>query len=556
MAKADFDKFKGKIVELQEYLAKDTSILNQFKIDMTSTTKDWVWIKDHFNIIGSKLAHYELTYKYKSNELKIYVDIHFEDDDNRKKQIFYETLKNSIDDKEVKWIEWHKAQSIRYNKSFNIDSPSFMDDIKEALLYLDNNLGDKIRSIMNDLTNPNQTLPMWEKVIKNKYQIILQGAPGTGKTYNAKSLAYQLIFKEPLLEAKREEGLKQLANSEQFALIQFHPAYSYEDFVRGITAKANGSDIEYITENKVLAEFAQRAMAEQLIIDIEQHFKGFVSSVKEQVDKNEEKFFIKGAYIDEVTSDEFKYRGTNSNWTGKFPINDILKMYKAGITRPNQIKINSIIDISSTARHDSTYPIAILDAFRKFLVDKSIPLKNYVLIIDEINRANLPSVLGELIYALEYRGEPVNSMYALDGDNQLILPKNLYIIGTMNTADRSVGHIDYAIRRRFAFLDVLPQLSVVKNEKARKLFEAVAALFCNKYKEQQDGKPTDLEKSEYLAPDFKPEDVMLGHSYFLAKEEETLKFKLEYEIKPILREYLKDGILLETAKQKIKELDV
>src|SRR5690606_14650101 len=88
----------------------------------------------------------------------------------------------------------------------------------------------------------------------------------------------------------------------------------------------------------------------------------------------------------------------------------------------------------------------------------AVELKNYVLIIDEINRANLSSVLGELIYALEYRGEEVQSMYAVDGSNKLILPPNLYIIGTMNTADRSVGHIDYAIKRRFAFVDVLPQI--------------------------------------------------------------------------------------------------
>src|SRR5690606_7139407 len=85
----------------------------------------------------------------------------------------------------------------------------------------------------------------------------------------------------------------------------------------------------------------------------------------------------------------------------------------------------------------------------------------YVLIIDEINRANLPAVLGELIYALEYRGEGVDSMYDLDGDTSIILPPNLYIIGTMNTADRSVGHIDYAIRRRFAFVEVLPSAEVI-----------------------------------------------------------------------------------------------
>lgn len=96
-------------------------------------------------------------------------------------------------------------------------------------------------------------------------------------------------------------------------------------------------------------------------------------------------------------------------------------------------------------------------------------LKNFVLIIDEINRANLPAVLGELIYALEYRGESVNSMYSIDGDSTIIIPKNLFIIGTMNTADRSVGHIDYAIRRRFAFEKLLPSEDIIETEKGKNI---------------------------------------------------------------------------------------
>src|SRR5690606_33267746 len=120
-----------------------------------------------------------------------------------------------------------------------------------------------------------------------------------------------------------------------------------------------------------------------------------------------------------------------------------------------------------------------------------------VLIIDEINRANLPSVMGELIYALEYRYDEdnqdqttVESMYSLKsdeedvvGNRQLSLPSNLFIIGTMNTADRSVGHIDYAIRRRFAFVEVLPSIEPVKNNLAKEYFEKVSKLFVSNYEE-------------------------------------------------------------------------
>ena len=224
------------------------------------------------------------------------------------------------------------------------------------------------------------------------------------------------------------------------ALIQFHPAYSYEDFVRGIVAGTNDKGyITYSVENKILAEFAQKA--------------------------------------------------------------------------------------------------------------KDNPNGNYVLIIDEINRANLPAVLGELIYALEYRNKSVVSVYEYEGEREIILPKNLFVIGTMNTADRSVGHIDYAIRRRFAFVDVNPSISVINDvvkdevlrEKASNLFLAVSKLFTK----------------DYLSSDFEPKDVQLGHSYFLATKEEDLKLKLEYEIKPLLREYVKDGILSEGAKEIIeKELNV
>lgn len=152
----------------------------------------------------------------------------------------------------------------------------------------------------------------------------------------------------------------------------------------------------------------------------------------------------------------------------------------------------------------------------------------YILVIDEINRANLSAVLGELIYALEYRGEAVQSMYAIDGENNLILPPNLYIIGTMNTADRSVGHIDYAIRRRFAFVNILPKdlTNELGDQFKSELFDKVTNLF-----------------NTNLSPEFKKEEVQLGHSYFITKNT-PIGIRWEYEIKPILFEYVKDGILV------------
>jgi len=223
------------------------------------------------------------------------------------------------------------------------------------------------------------------------------------------------------------------------AFVQFHPAYSYEDFVRGIvTDTTDEGQVVYSVENKILAEFADKAL--------------------------------------------------------------------------------------------------------------NNPKADYVLVIDEINRANLPAVLGELIYALEYRGTPVESMYQYENSREIILPNNLLIIGTMNTADRSVGNIDYAIRRRFGFITLKSDINVIENyynnkpelkNYALQLFKEVEDFFTN----------------DNLSPDYKKDDIMIGHSYFLADDLDSLKIKLEYEIKPLLFEYLKDGIFIsDDIEQKINEL--
>lgn len=266
------------------------------------------------------------------------------------------------------------------------------------------------------------------KLLEYQKQIILQGPPGTGKTRLAKQMASYII------KGETEANIDDM--QEQVKLIQFHPSYSYEDFVRGIVAKSNGTTIEYKTENKVLADMAKQA--------------------KKDLEKN----------------------GEDAN--------------------------------------------------------------KYILIIDEINRANLSSVLGELIYALEYRDEAVESMYELEGSREIILPSNLYIIGTMNTADRSIGHIDYAIRRRFTFVDVLSNENNILDSfpEGKKLYDETIKLFTN----------------DYVSPEFNVEDIKIGHSYFIAKDIEELKNKLEYQVKPLLQEYIKDGVLSENAREKVKKL--
>lgn len=180
-----------------------------------------------------------------------------------------------------------------------------------------------------------------------------------------------------------------------------------------------------------------------------------------------------------------------------------------------------------------------------------LPENKYVLIIDEINRANLAAVLGELIYGLEYRNEPVHTPYEVNGSFDLTVPENLYIIGTMNTADRSIGHIDYAVRRRFAFVPMVPDRTVIEQTvtpqgdlqtSALQLYDAVASLFST--------------NNIQLTSDFFADDVQPGHTYFLAKSRDQLLNKFVYQVLPLLHEYVKDGVLIPGATLQISTFPI
>lgn len=279
------------------------------------------------------------------------------------------------------------------------------------------------------------------------HQMILQGPPGTSKTYNAKKIIAEGIFVSNLENNPKDftgskEQITKILNDNQinskgegyWDMVQLHPSYGYEDFVRGITIKTKDEQIQYETINKIFG-----------------------------------------------------------------------KMCKiAGDSKAND-------------------------------KDKD---KKYFLLIDEINRADVATVFGELIYALEYRNEAIETPYEVGQSSKITVPDNLYIIGTMNTADKSVGNIDYAIRRRFIFFDLLPDENVIENDDAKAVFLGVKEFI-----------KTSI-NTQYRANDF-----LIGHTYFLLPEnleednseddkpENLIKYRMEYQVLPILREYYIDGII-------------
>ncbi|AQX06683.1 AAA family ATPase [Elizabethkingia meningoseptica] len=387
-----------------------------------------------------------------------------------------------------------------------------------------------------DIASPNQ--PPVNFTIKDVLDVF------ESKTYLDKKL---IDYTPNAIRSLLLSIIRQLRKSkieEQFKLIQFHPSYTYEDFVRGIVAKPNpeGEGIIYDAENKTLADFAEKALKNYKAYNNSDTIsiptlKDFINIIIEEIDEKEKYQLTDKVYIYYVDEKRLKYKG--DNWTAhpnglNMNFSEIQKILDARHTTRQEISKNE--NLNALTRQHATYYQKFIELFQEFKVKnqtkeiQNVPLRKYMLVIDEINRANLSSVLGELIYALEYRGEAVDSMYEVNG-RDLILPPNLYIIGTMNTADRSVGHIDYAIRRRFAFVDILPkdlsQEPGIKFDST--LFTQVSNLF-----------------NDHTSPEFQQKDIQLGHSYFIDKSSTggNMQVRLDYEIKPILQEYAKDGILI------------
>lgn len=457
---------------------------------------------------------------------------------------------------------------------------------------------------------------IWER----RKNIVLYGAPGTGKTYDVPELAVRLC--EPSFMAAepiREEIVSrynQLKTEKRIAFTTFHQSLDYEDWIEGLRPVVNeNSQVTYEIESgifKKLCEEAERPVVKDKQVGISDNavvwkvslagtgdndvrrecmennhirigWDGYGPVISDETDwsvYNGEGKQILDAYINKmkigdivmscyssqtidaigVVAGEYEFEDKFPNYKRVRRVNWLVKNINENIVEMNDGKtmtLGTVYRLNSITLDNVKSILEKYDTSSKMEEND----KAYVMVIDELNRGNVSKVFGELITLLEAdkRKGRINaeSVVLPYSKKTFHIPNNVYLIATMNTADRSLGSLDYAIRRRFAFIVEKPfGLDVEGFDED--LFEKVSSLFVknfDEYKESGWDQTMKLEPADTLSDEYKPEDVWIGHSYFLMQDEEdNTSNRLLYEIIPLLEEYVRDGVLTAEAQEVIDEL--
>lgn len=415
-----------------------------------------------------------------------------------------------------------------------------------------NNIAQSTKApIMSTVNHPNHPLNQ-----------ILYGPPGTGKTYSTVARAYEIakgikVTDENYTTAKtwfKSELAKE--EDRQLDFITFHQNYSYEDFVMGLKPDLEGNGLSFTQHSGVFYQICQRALKNwkdsQKTIEVieqeksfEQLFEEFKDDILDKIEKSEKGRFdiSKSAYINRIEEDAFIYTGDNWNQNGRMKFDDVIKIYQ-NPKATDRKEAKKTANISRTAIEHISYYYKVAETLREFsnkqkkehhFVEKVI-LKNYVLVIDEINRANISRVFGELITLIEddkrWGNEHEMEVRLPDGKTKFTVPKNLHIIGTMNTADKSIALLDIALRRRFEFVGLFPNKEKVVIE-YQDFFEALNNAIKAK----------------------KGVDFMIGHAYFMNKENQAFNFKsaMNTKVIPLLNEYFYNPRSTDDVKKIINE---
>ena len=391
-------------------------------------------------------------------------------------------------------------------------------------------------------------------LLKSKHNIILQGAPGTGKTYNTAAIALSVLGIDGVDLDNHDEVMKKYEElqDDRIFFTTFHQSLDYEDFVEGLKPRVqtneNGESlgVTYEPEDGIFKRACNAVVTDdskdiiECIDDYLQKIKGFENRREIPTVTGKSSLYVWWNEGNKTVSS----RSTNSTSQRE-------ESYSPSPLNIEKIKAQALG--KGCENNWQQYAQAFIEAVKKEYYAKTD--KSVVLIIDEINRGNVSKIFGELITLLEAdkrdRGNHPIKVTLPYSKTLFGVPSNLYIIGTMNTTDRSTGTLDYALRRRFAFVTLKsdPNVIVKHYEKlGNDDLKAIAIDLFNNIK-------AFITNPKHLCGDLCIDDLMVGHSYFMASSKEELQCKVEFEIIPLIAEYINDGILTVNDQEKEKAFD-
>ena len=417
-----------------------------------------------------------------------------------------------------------------YLKNKNIKNIAINATGKESY-FSEINKGMKLNKLLNENKIVNKIFFTNKDDKMNIKNIILYGAPGIGKTHNYKKLISLIeqgksqseIFDSIQLNEKftdEDESFQNVKNEKRVEFITFHQSFSYEDFIEGFRPQENGNlEIEdgifkLISKNAKNQVFQKetKTISFDDAYDMlrEKYFENTLSKIYSVSDVE--------ILIHEFKENTLKVQSANAKdtqYVKKSDLETVVNSFmKDEITKPSDIKkLDVKKDTISLAGLYFPFGKLISQIMKENKISEEKE-KNFYLVIDEINRGNISKIFGELITLIEESKRDEYEVTLPYSKQKFSIPSNLFIIGTMNTTDKSIALIDVALRRRFTFIKMQPNSELVHTE-VKELFEKL-----NKKITEDIG-----------------EDYQIGHSYFMNIEKGDIPFVLKYKIKPLLEEY-------------------